>query len=225
MLEIVIDDREPREFINFAKHYATMQQFSNFKVIVERIPYCDVICRTETLIGKIGIEIKRGTDVTSSIIDGRIPNQAIECLENKFVDNFMYVIEGDFGTILQNSGITPSAFYGAIAALQTKYKCSLNVVPDDHDAILLSFYIFKHSNLVPRTIKISKGLNKKQRQLAAIMCIPDVGEARAKLLSSVFTLRELATITDPDEIIKRVGKGIGSSIAQKIVNFFDNSEQ
>ena len=218
-LEIVLDDRESNEIKEAAQFYVKSHQFSHFILKIERLPVCDIICRTKTKIGKTGIEIKRGGDFIDSIIDGRYPNQIINMHKSGFLDNLIFIFIGNIEEVFKGRRFDVPAYYGAVASLQTKYSVSVNIVPDDFHAVLLSFYIFKHSDLTPRIMPILRvKVDIQQRQMAFLSCIKGVTEKSAEKVLIEFTVPQLCLIKDPVILIEKTG--IRKAAANAIINFF-----
>jgi len=222
ILEIVVDDRESEEIKNAIEFIINDPQFKHFKITSERLKTCDLILRTKTRIGTVGIEFKRGDDFVDSFLDGRYPNQVIQMKNQEHLDNLIFILVGDIKEVFSKRNINPSAYYGGVGALCTKYGCSVLNVPDDFSAVMQSFYIFKHSNLVPRiTPKMNIKINTQERQIASISCIEGIGNGLAIKVLEEFTIGVLASIKDPKIIADRVD-GIGIKKAQNIIDFFHN---
>lgn len=225
ILEIVVDDRERRttEFVDAVEFWLNDPQFSNFRISYERLEACDLICRTETRIGTTGIEVKRGFDFLESIFDGRYPNQVIQVKEQVHIDNLIFIFVGDVKDVLRRN-VDPSAYYGAIGALTTKYGCPIIPVPDNESAVLQSFYCFKHSNLVPRVAPIFKvKVNNQERQMAMLSCMEGIGRKTAEKILIRFSISDLAKIENP-KIISNAIKGVGLKTAKYIVRFFSDPD-
>jgi ERCC4-type nuclease len=156
-------------------------------------------------------------------MDSRHPNQIINMRKSGFLDIFIFIFVGNIYDVFKDRKFTVPAYYGAVASLQTKYGCSINVVPDDFHAVLLSFYIFKHSDLTPRTSPIlSVKVNKQQRQMAFLSCIRGVTVKSAEKVLIEYTIPQLCLIEDPDVLIEKIG--IKRAVANSIVRFFQNDE-
>lgn len=229
ILEVVVDDREPQEFkneiIDIKSNVDFIQfdpQFKHFNIVFDRLQAFDMILRTKTRIGTVGIEFKRGTDIIDTIIDGRYPNQIINMKNVEEVDNVIIIIIGDIKEILGSRNLNPSSYYGAVASMVTKYQCRLLPVPDDFSAIMQAFYCFKHADLVPHVGLIKRlDISVQERQIAAISCIEGIGRGLAEKILIVFPIGKLALIKDP-KIIAKVIDGVGLGKAKKIIQFFHN---
>lgn len=217
----MIDDREPEDLFYYANFWNNDPQFCHFIIKKKRLEICDLLCKTKTLNGRVGIEIKRNDtgDFPSSIMDGRFPNQIIKAKKSKLIDNLIFIFVGNVENAFKNTKFRPESYYGALGSLQTKYSVNVNIVPNDSHAILLAFSLFKHSNLYPKEFPVYRvKIDKQRRQIAMLTCIEKVGEKSAEKVLIEYTIPELVLIKDPF-IIKRKA-GIRISTAKAIVDFF-----
>lgn len=222
ILEIHIDDRESKEIKHAVYFFSKDPNFKHFKFRIVRLKHCDMILKTKTRIGTVGIEIKRGFDFPSSVMDGRFPGQIIKVKEESEIDNLIFILVGDVKDTLKDSKFNPNAYYGTLGAICTKYQCSVLVVPDDNAAVLQAFYCFKHADLIPSLgLRMNLIISREERQIAAITCIQGIGRELAIRILIKYPISKLAQIKDP-KILMEI-KGVGEGKAKKIINFFHNT--
>lgn len=226
-LEISIDDREPKELFNLANFWIKNKNFNKFTIKKRHLKVCDMLCNN------IGIEIKRFStgDPKNSIIDGRFPNQVIQ-MKKSGLDKFIYIFIGKVDDMFDSiKKYSPNniknqlikSYYGVVASLQTKYNCSINVVPNNKHAVLLAFFIFKHADLTPKDNIILKSpsnlMDEKSRKIASLCCLESVGVISAKKVLDKYDIPELKNIKEPIKIKKETGIRISS--AKSIVDYFN----
>lgn len=229
-IEILIDDREPKNLYNYANFWIKNKNFSHFTIKKERIDTSDILCKKSN----IGIELKRYNtlDAKESLVDGRFPNQIIK-MKKSNIKNRVYIFIGKidymFDLIKKYSYRSMNqlimSYYGAIASIQTKYNCNINVVPNDKHAILLAFFIIKHSLLKPREDMIIQTptnlITEKSRKIASLCCLEGVGEVSAKKILEKYnySINIIKNIKDIEKLKKETR--IRKNSAKNIINYFN----
>ena len=139
--------------------------------------------------GDILIERKEVGDFLSSLLDGRLFDQAANLV--KASENPTILIEGDFSRIFARFE-NRAAIWGAIASLGYDFKITLLYTPSPEETANLIAMVSKRSqskeeiHLKPKRKRVSI----RELQLNIVASLPGVGVARAKkLLEKLGTVR------------------------------------
>ena len=169
-IAIIADYRE-KEVISHLKEMAT-------KVNVINLEIGDFIVSE-----KIAFERKEHSDFVSSIIDGRIFEQA-ENLKNNFAKPII-IIEGS-----SNREIVDNALKAAVASLLTNYAVSLVHTKNAHDTAKLIFWVAKKEQEESKrslAFKVGKKPKEdKRRQEEIVASLPGISGVLSKRLLKHF---------------------------------------
>jgi Fanconi anemia group M protein len=164
---------------------------------------------------KVAIERKSYDDFVSSIIDGRIFDQAREMKEN--FERPPLLIEG-----YSNREINDNALKGAVASLLLDFDVSILTSKNEYDSAKLIYWIARkeqHESGNGIGIKVGKKpKTAKQLQEFIVASIPGVSTVLAKRLLEKFGSIENIFAAEETEL-KEV-KGIGKKLARDIKKLF-----
>lgn len=161
---------------------------------------------------RVAIERKTYSDFISSIIDGRIFEQATILKEN--FERPIIIIEG-----YSNNTISENALKGAIASLLIDFGIPLVATRNQLDTAKIIFWIAKKEQSEGKQLAIKVGRKPKdaKAQKEHMICsLPGVSIVLAKRLLEKFGTVEKVFCASEDELqeVKRIGK----KLAQKIRN-------
>ena len=160
---------------------------------------------------RVSVERKSHSDFISSIIDGRIFEQAKNLREN--FEKPIVIIEG-----YSNRQINENALKGAIASLILDFGVSLLTTRNPFDTAKTIFWFAKREQSEKKAsigIKVGKKPKEMRRLQEFIVAgIPGVSLTIAKRLLERFGSVEKIFTADETEL--REVKGIGESLAKKI---------
>ncbi len=162
---------------------------------------------------KIAFERKQHSDFVSSIIDGRIFEQA-ESLRKNFAKPVI-VIEGD-----SDRAIADNALKATLASLLTNYEISLISTKNTHDTAKLIFWTAKkeqeeNKNLVAFKVgKKPKSVKRLQEEIVASM--PGISAVLSTRLLKHFGSVEKIFSASEQELIGV--DGIGKKLAKRIID-------
>jgi ERCC4-type nuclease len=207
-----VDSREqnPDLFLYFDV-YSKEKSFSWQK---EYLEVGDVVC------GNICIERKEAGDFVSSIIDGRLKEQAMKMASN--FEHRYIIIEGDI--FRTKSNINHNAIIGKLTSLTVNYGIQIFMINNPAHFVYTCYSIVaKHYGKQELDIfqfkKIVHKLNDEDVRTAMLIQIPGVGIGRAKLISKFYnnlTVKEMFEKITFEELISI--NGIEKRIANKIIN-------
>jgi len=164
---------------------------------------------------KVAIERKSYDDFVSSIIDGRIFNQARNLKEN--FEHPLLLIEG-----FSNREINDNALKGAIASLLLDFGISVLTSKNEYDSAKLIYWIAnKEQHEAKSWVGIKVGKKPKtirELQEFVVASIPSISTVLAKRLLGKFGSIE-KIITASEEELRQV-KGIGKKSARNIKKLF-----
>jgi len=164
---------------------------------------------------KVAIERKSFDDFVSSIIDGRIFDQARNMREN--FEHPLLLIEG-----YSNREINDNALKGAIAALILDYGVSILTSKNEYDSAKIIYWIAKkeqHESQNFVGIKVGKKPKTTQQlQEFVVASIPGVSTVLAKRLLEKFGSVENIFAASEEEL--QEVKGIGKKLAKGIKKLF-----
>lgn len=156
------------------------------------------------------IERKTYNDFVSSIIDGRVFEQA-DALKKNF-DKPIILIEG-----YSDRQINENALKGAIASLLIDFGVSLLTTRNPLDTAKTIYWIAKKEQFEGRGVSIKVGKKPKEMkklQEFIVASIPGISLTLAKRLLDHFGCVEKIFVADEVEL-KKV-KGIGNKLAEKV---------
>jgi ERCC4-type nuclease len=210
-MKILVDDREvSKELFEAFDYYSHKENFEwqKQRLIVGDFLYNDVV-----------IERKEASDFISSIIDGRLKEQAAKmCLNYK---NKYLILEGNpFNT---ESEINPHAIIGKMTSLLIKDGISILPVSNAHQCAYAVFSICKKHSEAPNsdidTYRVLHALRQHEPLVAMLCQVPGLGLDKANTISghyngSIKNLLANANIASLTSI-----EGIGPKTAASIIKF------
>ncbi len=165
-----------------------------------------------------GVEFKTANDFVSSIIDGRLLEQAKK-LKQKF-EKPLFIIEGeeDLYTV---RNIHPNAVRGMLAAISVGYGIPVIRTRDSEDtaATLISIAKREQNKDSDFNIHFSKPQTTQEMQEFIVSSIPNIGSQLAKELLHKFGSIKNVINADIDDLMKV--KGIGDKIAKQIKDLIE----
>jgi Fanconi anemia group M protein len=203
---VIADDREKNSNVSFyLKEFGAVVSF-------KRIEIGDYIISEN-----VCIERKSSSDFVSSIIDGRIFNQAEEMKRN--FDKAVIIVEGR-----NNDGrITENAYKGAIASLIMNYDAVVvNVENEKETARMIYFLAKKEQEEFERSVAI-KGKKKpkdiKEMQQFFLSSLPGVSSVIAKrMLQNFGSVKDIVNAGEKE--IESI-KGLRKKEAKRIYQIFN----
>jgi len=193
---VVVSDYREKEVIENLKKLGAV-------VNVRALDVADYICSEQ-----VGIERKTHSDFVSSIIDGRIFEQA-EALKKSF-EKPIVVIEG-----YSNREINENSFKAAVASLLIDFNLSLLATKNPMDTAKTIFWMAKKEQSAGRGISIKVGKKPKEMkklQEFVVASIPGISTVLAKRLLEKFGTIENIVAADVSELQKVVGNKKGEGI-------------
>ncbi len=163
---------------------------------------------------RVAIERKDVDDFASSIIDGRLFEQA-----SKLKESYMKPIIIVEGESLTGSGrVRPEAMMGAYASILLDYGIPIVWTQKPSETAQLMFAVARREQLqerrLPRVMPLSKPTTVEDQQEFIVSSLPNIDNARAKKLLSAFQTVE-QVFTAPKEELMSVS-GIGDKISGEI---------
>jgi Fanconi anemia group M protein len=163
---------------------------------------------------KIIIERKTSEDFCSSIIDGRLFEQAKKMKE--YYEKPILLIEGN--PLSTERNLNPKAIMGAISSLITDFNLSLVYTRDFFESALFIFSLAKREQIIekrePKIRSEKKPLSLTELQEYLVAGLPNVNVKIARRLLEKFKTVE-KVFTASEEELKKVD-GIGDKISKKI---------
>jgi Fanconi anemia group M protein len=163
---------------------------------------------------KIIIERKTSEDFCSSIIDGRLFEQAKKMKE--YYEKPILLIEGN--PLSTERNLNPKAIMGAISSLITDFNLSLVYTRDFFESALFIFSLAKREQIIekrePKIRSEKKPLSLTALQEYLVAGLPNVNVKIARRLLEKFKTVE-KVFTASEEELKKVD-GIGDKISKKI---------
>jgi len=198
---VVSDYREKEVIENLKKLGAVVNE--------QALEIGDYICSES-----VGIERKTYDDFVSSIIDGRIFEQA-EALKKNF-EKPIVLIEG-----YSNRQINENVLKGAIASLLIDFNVSLLSTKNPLDTAKTIFWMAKKEQGSGSGIAIKVGKKPKEMkklQEFIVASIPGISTVLAKRLLEKFGSIENIVNTDVSELQKVVGKKKGDTVKKVLIS-------
>lgn len=198
---VIVSDFREKEIINHLKTLgATVNELS--------LEVADYICSD-----KICIERKTHDDFITSIIDGRLFEQAKNLAEN--FEKPILVIEG-----YSNRNINENALKGAIASLISDFNMTLLNTRNQYDTAKTIYWIAKKEQQeLKNSVSFKVGKKPKadkELQEMIVSSMPGVSSILSKRLLEHFGSIEKIVIAGEQEL-KKV-KGVGNKLAKRIKN-------
>lgn len=193
---VVVSDYREKEVIEHLKKLGAIVNEQSLEV-------ADYICSEA-----VGIERKTYDDFISSIIDGRIFEQAGDLKKN--FEKPIVVIEG-----YSNRQINENVLKAAIASLIVGFNLSLLTTKNPLDTAKIIFWMAKKEQSAGSGISIKVGKKPKEMkylQEFIIASIPGISTVLAKKLLQQFGSIEKIVAANAAELQKVVGKKKGESI-------------
>jgi ERCC4-type nuclease len=188
-MSIIVDDREPKSVQNALRKYFP-------DLIVRRLDYGDVIDTDKNAC----VERKKDLDLSSSIDDGRLLNQAEGMKEN--FEHAIIIKVGNYENVRRNryhkrmtihrfiGGETDSLCYYGIPIVQCENESQFSRYVD-------SFFRKIGGKRPQKAIK-RKNKKKNDDKISCLLGIHMLGEKRARALLKQFTFGELCKATEKD---------------------------
>jgi Fanconi anemia group M protein len=171
-------------------------------------------CGDFILSDRIIIERKTYEDFCSSILDGRLFEQAKKMKE--YYEKPILLIEGN--PLSTSRNLNPKAVMGAVSSLITDFNLSLIEARDPFESALFLFSLAKREQIYekrePRIRSEKKPLSLNALQEYLIAGLPNVNIKIAKRLLKKFRTAE-KVFTASEEELRKID-GIGEKISKKI---------
>jgi len=156
------------------------------------------------------IERKTHSDFVSSIIDGRLFEQAERMKDN--YDNAIMIIEGN-----SDRGINENALRGAIASMIIDFGITLLTTKNPYDTAKTIYWIAKREQAAGKPVAFKTGkkpADAKRLQEFIIASIPGVSTILAKRLLERFGNVEKVFTASEEELVnvERIGKKLAKKI-------------
>lgn len=217
IVTLKIDDREDSKIANIIDTKKFKEFSDNLKIQIE-----SEICRN--IIGDYIVEDKnlcfeRKTifDFIGSVRDKRLFAQILN-MENNF-ENCFLLISGNIKDVTFNphySNYTVNEFVGSISSIIARTNTKVFMVNNDTQLLKLMFKIIEKT-VVNKELSIITRIKKTREdiQMMMLMCIPGIGEDKAKEILRAYEFNELPskTVSDLKEI-----SGIGERTAKNILD-------
>ena len=196
---VVIADYREKEVVQYLRNM-------NMLVNEMSLEIGDFICSDS-----IAVERKTHSDFVSSIIDGRIFEQAKELIEN--FERPIILIEG-----CSNREISDNALKAALASLVVDFKMSIVNTKNPYDTARMIYWVAKKEQ-EEKNYSLSFKIGKKPKELRilqerVVAGLPGVDRVISRRLLNYFGSVENVFKANEDEL-KKV-KGIGRKLAAKI---------
>lgn len=197
LFQTIFADYREREVIDILEKMGA-------KITIINLPVADFVA------GNLGIERKSYSDFISSIIDGRIFEQA-KALSEAFEKPIM-IIEG-YGV----NRINENSFYAALASLSIKFKLSLLKTENKYETAKLIFWLakkeFESGGTSGYKIKKKKN-NLKNYQERIVASFPGISTVLSKRILEKFGSLENFFKASERDLMKV--EGIGEKLAKRI---------
>ena len=202
--EIIVDQREMTSSV------AEELIRSGFRVIAAPLGEGDY-----QISDRVGIERKTAQDLSDSLIDGRLFDQA-KRLSGRY-DRPMILIEGD--DIFHKRNINKNALYGALASITLNFNIPLMFTRDPKETAEFMMVVHKkeeQKNDKKRSDHRDRSITKDELGVRVISALPGVSIVIAKRIKERFkTIRSLSNAT-LEELMEV--EGIGDKKAREIFN-------
>ncbi|MGD0688649.1 MAG: DEAD/DEAH box helicase [Candidatus Bathyarchaeia archaeon] len=163
---------------------------------------------------RIVVERKDVEDFASSIIDGRLFQQAVKLKETYAKP--VFVVEGE--TLLGSGRVRPEAMMGAYASILIDYGIPIVWAKKPSEAAQLMFAIARREQIQdkrkPRIMTAAKPSTIEDQQEFIVASLPNIDNTRAKKLLSSFQTVERIFQASKEELMSVTG--IGEKISEEI---------
>jgi ERCC4-related helicase len=163
---------------------------------------------------RVAVERKEVEDFASSIIDGRLFQQAVKLKES--YSNPLILVEGE--TWSGTGRVRPEAMMGAYASVLVDYGIPIFWAQKPSEAALLMYAIARREQVqekrAPRIMTSSKPSAIEDQQEFIVASLPSIDNARAKKLLSSFRTVERIFQASKEELMSVTG--IGEKISEEI---------
>ena len=210
---VVADDREKgSDVINYLRELGA-------KVYIRRLEIGDYI-----VADNVAFERKSANDFLSSVIDGRLFEQAINL--KKAFQRGIIIIEGNLDKALMRRELTKRHVLGALGALALM-GVSTVFTNDEEETAYLIFTIAKKLQVKEKRkviissskMKKIKGKTLREEQLSLLASLPGISYELAERILEVFGCPRKFFIAHPYEW-KRV-KGLGEKKIKRLIELLD----
>lgn len=204
MMDVVIDDREPRDAV-----LVHLQRIPGVRTAVHRLHVGDY--RVDN---RLVIERKTVSDFSLSLVQGRLLSQA--CRLARASVRSVYVLEGD-ASGWRSIGVRRESVQGAMVAITVCFGIPLLRSQDPGETARLIYFAGEQMSraargAVPRPGYRPRG--KRKRRLFVLQGLPGVGPHRAARLLDAFGSLEAVFRADAKELARV--EGIGQNTARSI---------
>lgn len=205
-MHVVVDDRELQAGV-----LECLRSIEGVTIVVRRLPLGDYLVDNRLL-----FERKTLSDLTVSIVDGRLFNQAWRLASCEYRP--VYILEGSTSDLVA-TGMRREALQGAIITLTVLLNIPLLRSWNQEETARLIQYA---SEQVHRTVKGGvqrcgyRPKGKRKRQLYILQGLPGIGPERAERLLDTFGSVEAVFGVNADGLCRV--EGVGMKIAEKIRN-------
>ena len=193
--KIIIDNRERNSLI------PSFLIEQGFEIEFKQLPVADY------LVKDTAVERKTISDLKSSIINKRLPQQLIEL---KQYPSHLLLVEGILDEDLYNSGIHENAFRGFLLSVALEFKTPIIFTHNEKDTARYLTVLAKKQSKPESGIRASKiTLSREEQQQFILEGFPHIGPAKAKALLEKFkTLNNVfnASEQDLEEILGKRAK-------------------
>lgn len=200
---LIIADYREKEVIENLKKLGAIVNETNLEV-------GDFVCSSDDIV----VERKTHSDFISSIVDGRLFEQAKYLKEN--YKKPLIIIEG-----FSNREMNDGAFKASVASLITKFNISFINTKNPLDTAKMIYWIAKKEQEESKSLGFKQGKkpkNTKQLQEFVLSGIPNISTVLAQRLLERFGNIE-NVINAPENELEKV-KGFGRKLAIKIKKLF-----
>jgi len=197
---IIVDVREPSELIKELSKYDCIVRTMSLKL-------GDYLCSE-----RVCVERKTGDDFISSIVDGRLFEQAEE-LKDNFAKPII-LVEGDYYA----GGMNENAIKAALASILLNYEIPVIMTKNEEDTARTIFWLAKREQIISNVDVGIKGEKKpkklKDLQEYFISGLPGVSAVLSKRILKKFkTIKNFANANEKEMIEV---DGIGKVLAKRL---------
>lgn len=213
-MELLVDSREQKRIEQAQVYFKNNEDLGEqYEVTVKELPTGDYVFNNQ-----VCFEYKTMPDCMSSIVDGRIFNEAIR--QSETYPHHFVIIQGtnrDRKRALEYAGISLKHYYGAIARLN-KYTTVINCTDLTEDAFY-QMHVQAKKCLDDKDIKVKHFDVKSGNPAfnALCYCLDDVADGRAKNIVNTLGLKTWSDVyhLTKEDLLKV--SGIGDVIADSII--------
>jgi Fanconi anemia group M protein len=198
---VIVDYRENKHSI---KNY-----LENFGAIVKVLPLevGDYICSE-----RVCVEKKIGNDFVSSIIDGRLFQQATELKDN--FEKPVIIVEGDY----YRENMNENAIKSALASIILNYEIPIIMTRGEEETARIIFWLAKREQMISKIGIGIKGKKKPKRlnelQEYVLASLPGISTVLSKRILTKF--KSIKNFVKAKESEMMEVKGIGKVLAKRL---------